>query len=122
VTRVLQFGSEPLFDSVLDPPVLKAQVLAAKANLSSLQIPVTVSDMAYSYQKVSVLELLFFGLDVDADDELISRSQHANDGGPSVLDAIDLIDVHMLPFFSTRASNGLLHARILECIHLTPNS
>ena len=54
VTRVLQFGSEPLFDGVLSPPLLKAQILAAKANLSSLQIPVTVSDMAYSYQKVSV--------------------------------------------------------------------
>lgn len=82
VTRVLQFGSEPLFDGVLEPSALKAQVLAAKANLSSLQIPVTVSDMAYSYQK------------------------YANDGGPSVLDAIDLIDAHMLPFFSTRASTA----------------
>ena len=52
MTRVLQFGSEPLFDGVLDLPILTAQVLAAKVNLSSLQIPVTVSDMAYSYQKV----------------------------------------------------------------------
>ncbi|KAF9460335.1 glycoside hydrolase superfamily [Collybia nuda] len=81
VTRVLQFGSEPLFDQVLDPPVLAQQVLAAKRNLSSLQIPVTVSDMAYSYNDL-----------------------HANDGGEQVLEAIDIVDVHMLPFFSTRAS------------------
>ena len=53
VTRVLQFGSEPLFDQVLDPLDLMSEVLAAKANLSRLEIPVTVSDMAYSYQKVS---------------------------------------------------------------------
>jgi len=101
VTRVLQFGSEPLFDWVLDPPVLKAQVLAAKANLSGLQIPVTVSDMAYSYQEVS------FSFLCPETDSL--RSQHANDGGLSVLDAIDLIDVHMLPFFSKQASTGLFH-------------
>ncbi|TFK33457.1 glycoside hydrolase superfamily [Crucibulum laeve] len=80
VTRVVQFGSEPLFDWVLDPEDLAAQVRAAKTNLSSLHIPVTVSDMAYSYQ------------------------EHADDGGPSVLSAIDFIDAHMLPFFSTKAS------------------
>ncbi|KAG6916215.1 hypothetical protein DXG01_007845 [Tephrocybe rancida] len=83
VTRVLQFGSEPLFDWVLDPPVLIQQVNAAKANLSSLQIPVTVSDMAYSF-----------------------RDLHADDGGPDVLQAIDMFDAHMLPFFSTQASTG----------------
>jgi hypothetical protein len=59
VTRVVQFGSEPLFDWVLDPPVLAAQVVAAKANLSSLQIPVTVSDMAYSYQEVGTQCVMF---------------------------------------------------------------
>lgn len=57
VTRVLQFGSEPLFDWVLDPEDLAAQVLAAKKNLSSLHIPVTVSDMAYSYMEGSVTAL-----------------------------------------------------------------
>ncbi|KAK7032747.1 B-(1-6) glucan synthase [Favolaschia claudopus] len=50
VTRALQFGSEPLFDFVLDPPVLAEQVIAAKANLSSLKIPVTISEMAFGYQ------------------------------------------------------------------------
>lgn len=59
MTRVLQFGSEPLFDGVLDPPVLKDQVLAAKDNLSYLGIPVTVSDMAYSYQEVSARDHLW---------------------------------------------------------------
>ncbi|KAJ7143994.1 glycoside hydrolase superfamily [Mycena epipterygia] len=82
ITRVLQFGSEPLFDWVLGPPVLAAQVTAAKANLLSLHIPVTISEMAYGYQ------------------------EHEDDGAQDVLDAIDLIDVHMLPFFSTLASTA----------------
>ncbi|KAJ7666285.1 glycoside hydrolase superfamily [Mycena rosella] len=82
VTRVLQFGSEPLYDGVLDPPVLAAQVTAAKANLSSLHIPVTISEMAYGYQ------------------------ESASDGAQDVLNAIDLIDAHMLPFFSTLASTA----------------
>ncbi|KAJ7082856.1 glycoside hydrolase superfamily [Mycena belliarum] len=82
VTRVLQFGSEPLFDGVLDPTVLAAQVTAAKANLSSLHIPVTISEMAYGYQ------------------------EREADGAQDILNAIDLIDAHMLPFFSTRASTA----------------
>ncbi|KAF9007458.1 B-(1-6) glucan synthase [Cyathus striatus] len=80
VTRVVQFGSEPLYDWALDPSDLAAQVISAKANLSSLQIPVTVSEMAYGYQ------------------------EHKDDGGMDVLAAIDFIDAHMLPFFSTKAS------------------
>ncbi|KAJ7284400.1 B-(1-6) glucan synthase [Mycena rebaudengoi] len=80
VTRVLQFGSEPLFDNVLDAPVLAAQVTAAKANLSSLHIPVTISEMAFGYQ------------------------ERAN--SQSILDAVDMIDAHMLPFFSTQASTA----------------
>lgn len=52
VTRVVQFGSEPLYDNVLSTSALAAQVTQAKANLSSLQIPVTVSEMAYGYQEV----------------------------------------------------------------------
>ena len=35
---------------MLDPPVLAAQVTAAKANLSSLHIPVTISELAFGYQ------------------------------------------------------------------------
>lgn len=51
ITRVLQFGSEPLFDNVLSPDALTGQVLAAKKNLSDLRIPVTVSELAYGYQE-----------------------------------------------------------------------
>ncbi|KDR78677.1 hypothetical protein GALMADRAFT_1364959 [Galerina marginata CBS 339.88] len=78
ITRVLQFGSEPLYDYALDPEVLVTQINAAKTNLSSLHIPVTISEMAYGYQE----------------------SVGSND----VMNAIDLVDAHMLPFFSTQAS------------------
>ncbi|KAF9558839.1 glycoside hydrolase [Agrocybe pediades] len=81
VTRVLQFGSEPLYDYALDPSTLATQVLNAKANLSSLHIPVTISEMAYGFQERQP--------DSDA-----------------VMDAIDLIDAHMLPFFSAKASTA----------------
>jgi exo-beta-1,3-glucanase (GH17 family) len=80
VTRVVQFGSEPLFDHVLSPDELAAQVLSAKKRLSGLDIPVTVSELAYGYQ--------------------------ANGGAQNVLDAIDSINIHMLPFFSSKASTG----------------
>ncbi|KAH9957906.1 hypothetical protein BC827DRAFT_1261439 [Russula dissimulans] len=69
VTRVVQFGSEPLFDSVLSPDKLTAQVWAAKKTLSNLGIPVT-------------------------------------GGAQDVLDAIDSINIHMLPFFAESASTG----------------
>jgi exo-beta-1,3-glucanase (GH17 family) len=80
VTRVVQFGSEPLFDGVLSPKALVAQVLSAKNNLSSLGIPVTVSELAYGYQE--------------------------NGGAQNVLNAVDSINIHMLPFFSSNASTG----------------
>jgi exo-beta-1,3-glucanase (GH17 family) len=47
VTRVVQFGSEPLFDNVLPHDQLADQVISSKASLSSLGIPVTVSELAY---------------------------------------------------------------------------
>ncbi|KAI0297167.1 glycoside hydrolase superfamily [Russula brevipes] len=80
VTRGVQIGSEPLFDSVLSPDQLAQQVLAAKENLSSLGIPVTVSELAYGYQE--------------------------SGGAQNVLDAIDFINIHMLPFFAPKASTG----------------
>ena len=80
VTRVVQFGSEPLYDQVLSPDDLTVQVLSAKKNLSSLDIPVTVSELAYGYQE--------------------------SGGAQNVLDAIDSINIHMLPFFSPKASTG----------------
>ena len=80
VTRAVQFGSEPLFDHVLSADDLATQVKSAQQNLSDLSIPVTVSDMAYGYQ--------------------------SNDGAQSVLDAIDFVDLHMLPYFSTTATTA----------------
>jgi exo-beta-1,3-glucanase (GH17 family) len=80
VTRGVQFGSEPLFDHVLSPDQLAAQVLSAKKDLATLGIPVTVSELAYGYQE--------------------------NGGAQNVLDAIDFINIHMLPFFSSKASTG----------------
>ena len=80
VTRAVQFGSEPLFDHVLPAGTLASQVQSAKQNLASLGIPVTVSDMAYGYQ--------------------------SNGGAQSVLDSVDFIALHMLPFFSTTATTA----------------
>ncbi|KXN82928.1 hypothetical protein AN958_02011 [Leucoagaricus sp. SymC.cos] len=80
ITRVLQFGSEPLFDNVLPHDQLAEQVLLAKQNLSSLHIPVTVSELAFGYQE--------------------------RGGAQDVLDAIDSINIHMLPFFSQQASTA----------------
>jgi len=80
VIRVVQFGSEPLFDSVLPPATLASQVNSAKSNLKSLGIPVTVSDMAYSYQKEG--------------------------GTDAVLEAIDSVNAHILPYFATNAKGG----------------
>ncbi|KAJ3488920.1 hypothetical protein NLI96_g2499 [Meripilus lineatus] len=80
VTRVVQFGSEPLFDGVLPHDQLAEQVILAKANLSSLHINVTVSELAYGFQE--------------------------RGGAQDVLDAIDSINIHMLPFFSSSASTA----------------
>ncbi|KDQ57758.1 glycoside hydrolase family 17 protein [Jaapia argillacea MUCL 33604] len=80
VTRGVQFGSEPLFDDVLPHGRLAKQVQLAKSNLSSLGIPVTVSEMAYGYQE--------------------------RGGAQDVLDAVDFVNIHMLPFFSQQASTA----------------
>lgn len=102
MVRVLQFGSEPLFDGVLGVDELAYQVHEARARLSSLHIPVTVSDLAYSYQKVSdakevaslVFILIFFFFFFQ------------NGGAHSVISAVDMFDVHILPFFARDASTG----------------
>jgi hypothetical protein len=51
-----------------------------KSELSRVGIPVTVSELAYGYQE--------------------------RGGAQDVLDAIDFINVHMLPFFSKNATIG----------------
>jgi len=78
----VQFGSEPLFDDVLPHAELAKQVEQAKTNLSSLHIPVTVSELAYGYEE--------------------------RGGAQDVLDAIDYINIHMLRASETdqcRAAN-----------------
>jgi hypothetical protein len=80
VTRGVQFGSEPLFDNVLPHSELASQVISLKSKLSGVGIPVTVSELAYGYQE--------------------------RGGAQDVLDAIDFINAHMLPFFSALATTG----------------
>ena len=80
VTRVVQFGSEPLFDGVLSPEELTTQVQAAQKTLKSVGVPVTVSEMQYGYAE--------------------------NGGAQNVLDAIDSINIHMLPFFAGDAGKA----------------
>ncbi|KAL1682820.1 glycoside hydrolase superfamily [Schizophyllum commune] len=80
VTRVLQFGSEPLYDWVLTPEQLATQVNKAKKVLNPLGVNVTISEMAYGYQE--------------------------HDNAKPVMDAIDLIDAHMLPFFAQDTSTA----------------
>ncbi|KAI6100772.1 glycoside hydrolase family 17 protein [Pisolithus croceorrhizus] len=79
VTRGVQFGSEPLYDDVLSHESLTEQVVLAKILLSDVLIPVTVSELAYGYQERGALD---------------------------VLDQLDFINAHMLPFFSTEATTG----------------
>lgn len=80
VTRVVQFGSEPLFDQVLPESELASNVKSAKQTLKQYGVNVTVSDMAYGFQE--------------------------NGGAQDVLDAMDWVNAHMLPFFSTKATTG----------------
>ncbi|KAN0090824.1 glycoside hydrolase family 17 protein [Tylopilus felleus] len=80
VTRGVQFGSEPLYDNVLPHAELASQVTSLKAQLAGVQIPVTVSELAYGYQE--------------------------RGGAQDVLDAIDYINIHMLPFFKPNATTG----------------
>jgi exo-beta-1,3-glucanase (GH17 family) len=88
VTRGVQFGSEPLYDNVLPHAELASQVISARARLAGVQIPVTVSELAYGYQ--------------------------IRGGAQDVLDAIDYINIHMLPFFSTLATTGALAWPLVE--------
>lgn len=55
VTRVVQFGSEPLYDDAIAATELTNQIKEAKTKLESLHIAVTVSEMAYGYQVVGEL-------------------------------------------------------------------
>jgi len=65
---------------VLPHSELASQVISLKSELSNVGIPVTVSELAYGYQE--------------------------RGGAQDVLDAIDFINAHMLPFFAATASTG----------------
>ncbi|KAF7979783.1 hypothetical protein HWV62_40820 [Athelia sp. TMB] len=82
VTRVVQFGSEPLFDSVLPAKTLASQVTAYKKKLEPYQINVTVSELVYGFEETSA------------------------SGRTAVLEAMDNVHVHTLPFFDTAATSG----------------
>ena len=75
-------GSEPLFDAVITPQALAAAVTSAKQNLSDIGVQVTVSELAYGFQVRNA------------------------SGSQAVLDAMDSINAHMLPFFDADASTG----------------
>ena len=79
VTRAVQFGSGTVYapDSAT-PNLLADQINLAKKNLTSLGIPATVSDRVSHYQ--------------------------SNGGTQSVLDAIDFVDLIMLPYYDPGAS------------------
>jgi exo-beta-1,3-glucanase (GH17 family) len=81
VTRVVQFGSEPLFDGVLSLGDMVKNVNQLKASLMDVNVPVTVSELAYGYQK-------------------------SQGSGQDLLDVLDSINIHMLPFFSQHATTG----------------
>lgn len=84
-------GTEPLFDDVITAQALTTQVNNAKQNLSDIGVLVTVSELAYGYQ------------------------ERNTSGSQAVLDAIDVINAHMLPFFAGDATTGVYpvpHAQI----------
>ncbi|KAF6749437.1 glycoside hydrolase superfamily [Ephemerocybe angulata] len=84
VTRVVQYGSEPLFDHVLPAKELAKEVESAKATLSNLRIPVTVSELSFGY----------------------TQPGQDKAGAMAVLKAIDFVDAHILPLFAGGASTA----------------
>ncbi|KAK0493207.1 hypothetical protein EDD18DRAFT_1310725 [Armillaria luteobubalina] len=66
ITRVVQFGSEPLYDNALTHEDLTAQLIAAKGRLSNLGIPVTISELAYGYQAQNGAKDVLAAVDIQA--------------------------------------------------------
>jgi exo-beta-1,3-glucanase (GH17 family) len=77
VTRLVQFGSEPLFDHVLSPSQLAQQVTSLNSQLKPYGIPVTISDLRVGWSRADAL-----------------------------IKEVPLFDVHELPFFSGSATTG----------------
>ncbi|KAL9935568.1 hypothetical protein V8E36_005916 [Tilletia maclaganii] len=86
VVRAVVVGSEPLFDSVMPPGQLAAQIMDVKQKLSAYTgkglrgMQVTLSDMPYAFQ--------------------------SNGNAPSVFRAMDIIEGNILPFFDQHATTG----------------
>jgi len=80
VIKSIDVGSEPLYDWVLTPTDLAAQVVYVKAQVKPYGIKVGISEMQYGYT-------------VQGDSS-------------AVLKAIDYVHAHQLPFFDQKATNG----------------
>jgi hypothetical protein len=70
-------------------------VKAAKSELADLGIPVTISEMAYGFQ--------------------------SHGGAQELMDELDFFDIHMLPYFSQRASTGRIFFRLFVAFHSSRN-
>lgn len=82
VVKLVQFGSEPLFDSVLPVNSLVSEIVRAQTILYGTGIDVTISELAYGYQSTE------------------------DQGSLDLFGIIDPINCHMLPFFAGDASTG----------------
>ncbi|CAG7852217.1 SubName: Full=Uncharacterized protein {ECO:0000313/EMBL:CCA67642.1} [Serendipita indica DSM 11827] len=80
VIRSVDVGSEPLYDWVLTPKDLTAEINNVKGLISSYGIKVSISEMKYGYS-------------VQGDSQM-------------VLDAEDVVHTHQLPFFDPNATTG----------------
>jgi hypothetical protein len=101
VTRVVQFGSEPLFDSVLPIDDLTAQVESAKKELAYMNIPVTISEMAFGEENHAAIQWLVLIYDPSPGYQKNSKS-----GSQKMMDTVDVFNIHTLPYFARSATTG----------------
>ncbi|GAW02267.1 glycoside hydrolase family 17 protein [Lentinula edodes] len=90
VTRVVQFGSEPLYDGVLSPQDLADQCWT----ISGFQLQFLIWPIVTKYVPVLCFAEMLTG----------KYRLKENNGAPEVIQAIDFVDAHMLPYFSQQAS------------------
>jgi exo-beta-1,3-glucanase (GH17 family) len=80
VVRAIAVGSEPLYDWAIDPAGLASAVRSIHTQMVPYGIQVSVSEMAYGYTVQS--------------------------GGTQVLQAVDMVQGNVLPFFTQTATTG----------------